>query len=375
MSTQLTADLQATVEPRVPTRTGTGAARATFLAAAVAAFGLTWVIYERVLPFSGVLGFWLSWYLTFLVIYALMARLQWDLLEARDRLASVAFGTGGLLALLIVALQVGYTLLRGSDAVGHPNFWTQPMSYAGPDSPMKIGGVLHAIVGSLEILGAATVVSVPLGVTTAIFLSEIGGRLARVVRTIIVAMTALPDLIAGLFIYTFLILTLGFQKSGFCAAMAIAVTMLPIVARASEIVLRLVPGALKEGAYALGSSQWRTVRTVVLPTARSGLATAVVLAMARGFGETAPVLLVSGYTKELNFNLFNGPMTSLPLFIYNSVHILATPDYVKRGFGAGFVLVVVVLVLFAIARRLGGNAPGELTKRQIRTLQREAAFS
>jgi phosphate transport system permease protein len=375
MRAQLTADFPGTVEPRVRTRTGTAAARATFLAAAVAALGLTWVIYERVLPFTGVLGFWLSWYVTFLVIYAVMARLQWDLLEARDRLASVAFGTGGVLALLIVGMQVGYTLLRGSGAVGHVNFWTQPMSFAGPDSPMSIGGVLHAIVGSVEILAAATVVSVPLGVATAVFLSEIGGRLARVVRTIIEAMTALPDLIAGLFIYAFLVLTLGFPKSGFCAAMAIAVTMLPIVARASEIVLRLVPGALKEGSYALGSSQWRTVRTVVLPTARSGLATAVVLAMARGIGETAPVLLVSGYTKELNFNLFNGPMTSLPYFIYNSVHILGTPDYIERGFGAGFVLVVVVLALFAIARRLGGRAPGELTKGQLRRLQREAAIS
>jgi len=149
--------------------------------------------------------------------------------------------------------------------------------------------------------------------------------------------------------------------------------MMPIVARASEVVLRIVPGALREASYALGSSQWRTVWNVVLPTARSGLATAVVLAMARGIGETAPVLLVAGYTKELNANPFSGPQASLPLFIYNAVHVFGTKAYVERGFGAGFVLVVVVLALFTIARRIGGSAPGELTRRQRRKLAREAA--
>ena len=189
---------------------------------------------------------------------------------------------------------------------------------------MTVGGVLHAIVGSVEELGLATLVSVPLGVTAALFLAEIGGGLARVVRTIVEAMTALPDLVAGLFIYVTLILSLGFGKSGLCAAIAIGVTMMPIVARASEVVLRIVPGALREASYALGSSQWRTCWNVVLPTARSGLATAVVLAMARGIGETAPVLLVAGYTKEMNANPFSGPQTSLPLFIYNAVHIFGT---------------------------------------------------
>jgi phosphate transport system permease protein len=193
------------------------------------------------------------------------------------------------------------------------------------------------------------------------------------VRTIVEAMTALPDLVAGLFVYVTLILSLGLGKSGFCAAIAIGVTMMPIVARASEVVLRIVPGALREASYTLGSSQWRTVWNVVLPTARSGLATAVVLAMARGIGETAPVLLVAGYTKELNANPFSGPQTSLPLFIYNAVHVFGTSAYVARGFGAGFVLVVVVLALFTIARRIGGSAPGELTKRQRRSLGREAA--
>ncbi|MGN6677818.1 MAG: PstA family ABC transporter permease [Streptosporangiaceae bacterium] len=363
------------VESRVRFNRTSSEGSATFFGAAGAALGLVWIVYERVLPFSGVLGFWLCWYVLFLLLYFVMARMQWDRLEATNRLASVAFGTGGVLVVFVVIDQVGYTLFRGSNAVGHLNFWSQSLAFAGPDSPMNIGGVLHAIVGSLEQLGLATLVSVPLGVTAALFLAEIGGGLARIVRTIVEAMTALPDLVAGLFIYVTLILSLGVGKSGLCAALAIGVTMMPIVARASEVVLRIVPGALREASYALGSSQWRTVWNVVLPTARSGLATAVVLAMARGIGETAPVLLVAGYTKEMNADPFSGPQASLPLFIYNAVHVLGTNAYVQRGFGAGFVLVVVVLLLFMIARRIGGAAPGELTKRQRRKLAQEAADS
>lgn len=359
-------------EERVKTRSGSAEGSATFIGAAAAALGLVWLVYERLLPFTGVIGFWLAWYVVFLAVYYAMARMQWDRLEARNRLATVAFATGGLIAIVIVVDQVGYTLFKGFDAVRHANFWTKSLGFVGPETPFTVGGVLYAIVGSVEQLGLATLVAVPLGVTAALYLVEIGGTMARVVRTIVEAMTALPDLVAGLFIYVTLILGLGFPESGFCAALAIGITMMPIVARASEVVLRVVPGTLKEASYALGGTQWRTVRDVILPTARSGLATAVVLAMARGIGETAPVLLVAGYTKELNVNPFSGPQVSLPLFIYDAIHVLGTKPYVERGFGAGFVLVVVVLALFTLARRIGGTAPGELTKRQRRKLTREA---
>ena len=370
--------IQATATPgadelRVKTSGLSSAGSATIIGSATAALGLVWILYERVLPFTGVLGFWLSWYVVFLVLYSVMARLQWDRLDARNRLAAVAFATGGLVVFVIVVSQVGYTTLRGLNAVTHSNFWTQSQGSVGPNSPMSVGGVVNSMVGSVEELGLSTLLSVPLGVIAALFLTEIGGGLARAVRTIVEAMTALPDLVAGLFIYIVLVLSLGYQKCAFCASVTIAITMMPIVARASEVVLRIVPGTLKEASYAMGATQWRTVLKVTLPTARSGLATAVVLAMARGIGETAPVLFVAGYTKELNTDPFSGPMSSLPLFIYYAVHTLGTTPYVERGFGAGFVLVVVVLILFTIARRLGGAAPGELTKRQCRKLAREAA--
>jgi len=346
----------------------------TVAGAAVGALGLVWVLYERVLPLSGVLGFWLSWYVVFLIFYVAMARMQWDWREVSHRLATVALVTGGTLAILIVLGQVVFTLLRGSGVVIHGNFYTQSMAFAGPLSPLTRGGVLHAMVGTVEQIAIATIFSVPLAVATGLFLAEVGGAVARPVRVIVEAMTALPDIIAGLFVYALFILTLGLQKSGLAASIALSVTMIPIIARASEVVLRLVPGTLREAAYALGASQWRTIWNVVLSTARSGLATAVVLGMARGIGETAPVLVVTGVTKEMNFDPLQGPQMSLPLFIYNYAHTEAgKAAYIARGFGAGFALVLVVLLLFTIARMIGGTAPGQLSRRQRRRLARQAA--
>jgi phosphate transport system permease protein len=336
------------------------------------ALALDWVLYERVLPFTGVLGFWICWYLLFLACYAAIGSLQWTRLAVRDRLVAVGLTTAGLLATALVIDQVAYTLVRGSTAVKHSSFLTQSMVDTGPLSALSSGGIAHALVGTLEQLTMSTLLAVPLGIAAAVYLAEVGGRAARPVRTLVDAMTALPDIIAGLFILAFLVLTVGLPKSGFAAALALAVTMLPIVTRASETVLRIVPGTLREASYALGGSQWRTVLFVVLPTARSGLATAVVLAMARGIGETAPVLLVAGYARNVNWDPFNGWQTSLPLYIYNEILSPEPNDHV-RAFGGGFALVILVLILFTIARWLGGGAPGELSRRQRRKIARQAA--
>jgi phosphate transport system permease protein len=340
--------------------------------AAAGALALDWVLYERVLPFTGALGFWVCWYLLFLAFYASIASMQLDRLAVRDKLVQVALSTGGLLATAIVIDQVGYTLVHGFTAVRHSSFFTQTMLYAGPLSPISQGGIAHALVGTLEQLTLSTVMSVPLGIAAAVYLAEVGGRAARPVRTLVDAMTSLPDVIAGLFILAFVVLTVGLPKSGFAASLALAVTMLPIVTRAAETVLRIVPGTLREASYALGASQWRTVLMVVLPTARSGLATAVVLAMARGIGETAPVLLVAGFARNMNANPFANWQTSLPLYIYYYIQSPEPNDHV-RAFGGGFALVLLVLILFTIARRLGGGAPGELTRRQRRRVARQTA--
>jgi phosphate transport system permease protein len=340
--------------------------------AAVAALALDWVLYERVLPFNGVLGFWLCWYGLFILCYSAIAALQWNALAVRDRIVAVVLTTSGLLVTGLVLDQVGYTLVKGASVVKRLSFFTQSMVTTGPLSPLSSGGIGHALVGTLEQIALASALSVPLGIAAAVYLSEVGGRAARPVRTLVDAMTALPDIIAGLFVLAFLVYTLGLPKSGFAAAIAYAVTMLPIVTRASEAVLRIVPGTLREASYALGGSQWRTVLMVVLPTARSGLATAVVLAIARGIGETAPALLVAGYAINYNWNAFNGWQTNLPLYIFYNIQEPVNADH-YRAFGAGFVLILIVLVLFTIARRLGGGAPGELTRRQLRQIARQAA--
>ena len=376
MATDIATERPATQPPAadVPLRirSVTAADMVTLVGAAAGALALDWVLYERVLPFSGALGFWVCWYVLFLVFYTSIASLQWDRLAVQDKIVQVALSTFGVLATAIVIDQVAYTLVRGFAAVRHSTFWTETMARAGPLSPITVGGIAHALVGTLEMLALSTFMSVPLGIAAAVYLAEVGGRAARPVRTLVDAMTSLPDIIAGLFILAFIVLTIGVPKSGFAASLALAITMLPIVARAAETVLRIVPGTLREASYALGGSQWRTVLMVVLPTARSGLATAVVLAMARGIGETAPVLLVAGYSRVMNVNPFANWQTSLPLYTYDEIQSPETADHI-RAFGAGFVLIILVLILFTIARRIGGGTPGELTRRQRRRIARQDA--
>ncbi len=355
---------------RISLRAFSAAGLYSVVGSVLAALGLTWVLYERVLPLSGALGFWACCYAVFLLVYAGVCSTQWPFRVVVDRIVTAVVASAGLLVLAIVLDQIGYVVFRGWDAIRHSNFFSQTMSLAGPLDPLTSGGMVHALVGSLEQMAIATVVSVPLGVFAALFLVEVGGPMARPVRTIVEAMTALPEIIAGLFIYAFAVLSLGIDQSGFAAALALSVMMIPIVTRSAEVILRLVPGGLREASYALGASQARTVFTVVLPTARSGLATAVILAMARAVGETSPVLLTAGFTSGMNTNPFSGPQVSLPLYIYSYVRF-PQATMVSRAFGAGLALMLTVLVLFAVARLIGGKEPGELTRRQRRRIQRD----
>jgi phosphate transport system permease protein len=317
----------------------------------IGSLALVWLLYTRILPFSGKVGFVICWYAVYLVMFATVTAMAHSLPIVIDRLWS-AIVTGGA-ALVGVALfsTVIYTIVKGFAAVHHVSFLTHSQAGVSPTAPLNQGGVWHAIVGSLIELGIATLVSLPLGIGTAVYMVEVGGKFARVVRTVVEAMTALPDILAGLFIYTTLIVGLGFQRGGFCAAMALSVMMLPIIARSADVALRVVPGGLREAGLALGASQWQTVRRVVLPTCRSGLATAVILGMARAIGETAPVLIASGASTFFNTNPFNNPMNSLPLYILTAVRS-GEPRFIARGFGAGIVLLALVMILFGVARFL-----------------------
>jgi phosphate transport system permease protein len=320
------------------------------LGAALGSFGLVWLLLDRILPVPGILGFIICWYLAFLALYAAVSGAGNPRTVVVDRLAAAAIQGAAVLVGVALVTTVGYTFVRGAHALPHLNLYTESMKGVRPEAPLSNGGVLHAVVGSLIEVGIAIVVTLPLGVGTAVYMTEVGGRFARVVRTVVEAMTALPSIVAGLFIYTVLIVTLHFPKSGFAASMALSVMMLPIIARAADVVLRVVPGGLREAGLALGSTHWRTVWHVVLPTARPGLATALILGVARGVGETSPVLLTSGAKTFFNDNPFSDTMNSLPLFVYTAVRS-GEPLAIARGFGAASILLALVLVLFVIARR------------------------
>jgi phosphate transport system permease protein len=331
------------------------------LAAALATTGLLWF---QLAPFTGIVGYCVvSWGL-FVFFYVVLVAFDNNRPAVRDRVAAVIMHSLAVVVVLTLAFVIGYTIYRAAKALVHLNFYTQDLHKTSAFEPLTQGGVLHAMIGTIIEIAIAMGIAVPLGLLAAVFLNEVPGKLNKLVRTVVDAMTALPDVLAGLFIYATLILIFGLPESGLAAGCALAVTAVSIVCRAAYVVLRLVPGGLTEASYAVGSGHWRTVWHVTLPTARSGLATAVILGAARAIGETAPVLLTAGSTFYINFNPVNGPMESLPLAAYQLVST-GLPNFVIRGFGAAAVLLALVLVLFGTARLIGGRGAGQLTRRQL----------
>ncbi|QCC76338.1 phosphate ABC transporter permease PstA [Nocardioides daphniae] len=319
------------------------------LGAWVAAFAMAFLTTQRLLPLGGVAWLLVAWFVLGLVLSGVTAALVGRKVDVLDRVVQGVVTSGALLVGAALLSVMVFVVLRGWGPLTHLNFYVHDMAGVGPRDALDRGGVVHAVVGSLVQMGIAILVTLPLGIGTAVFMTEVGGRLARVVRTIVEAMTALPSIVAGLFVYTVLVVTLGFPRSGLAAAMALSVMMLPIIARAADVVLRVVPGGLREASLALGASRWRTVWHVVLPTARPGLATALILGVARGIGETSPVLLTSGVANFTVLNPGDGVMNSLPLFIFTGARS-PEPMMIERAFGAATVLLVLVLVLFVAAR-------------------------
>ncbi len=333
--------------------------------AAVSALCTTALIFGRLTPLHGKFGFMLVGVAIFLVTYTALVSLHDDRPAVIDRIMSVLMTLAAIAALIALASVIVFVLYRGWDALTKANFYVEDLSVTGPQEPLTSGGIFHAIVGTLIMTAISLVITVPLGVACAVYLNESHSRISNLVRTVVTAMTALPSILAGLFIFATWILVLGYERSGLAAAIAMSIMMLPIIIRSADVVLRLVPGNLREAAAALGAPQWRTVWHVVLPTARSGLTTSVILGLARGIGETAPVLLTAGYTATLNLNPTANPMVSLPLAAYE---LVKSPNeaLIARGFGAAAVLMIVVLILFTLARVVGGRPAGRLSKRQVK---------
>ncbi|MHB8681851.1 MAG: phosphate ABC transporter permease PstA [Acidimicrobiales bacterium] len=323
----------------------------------VSAFSLVAVIFLM----AGVwapLGFTVCWLASFAVIYWFVVRRRHGVLVAKDRLATLYVWSGAVVALIPLAAIIVYVLWRGFPVVftHFPHFLVGDMSQARPsDRTTAAAGMGAAILGTIEQVALATVITVPVAILAATFLNESRSGFARIVRGVVDAMTGTPSIIAGLFVYLFWVVprhTAG--SSGFAASLALSVLMLPFVTRTAEEVLKVVPGTLREAAVALGSPHWRMVMRVILPTARTGLVTAVILGIARAVGETAPVLFTTQYTTRFNLNPFHGPQSDLPLQVYT---LIVSPSTVgiKEGWGGALVLVAVVLTLFVLARLLGSD--------------------
>ncbi|WP_438872365.1 phosphate ABC transporter permease PstA [Paractinoplanes maris] len=275
---------------------------------------------------------------------------------ARDRMWKTLIYAACVLAILPLA-SVVWTLI--SKGVGRldGDFFGSSMNNIGARDPD--GGAYHAIIGTLEQVGIATLMAVPLGVLGAIYLVEYGrGKFATTVRFFVDVMTGIPSIVAGLFILSFWVLIVSpwFNNgtprfSGFAASLALTVLMLPTIVRSTEEMLRLVPGPLREGAYALGVPQWKTILKVVVPTALPGIVTGVMLAVARAAGETAPVLLVAGGAAAINFDPFAGGQQSLSLFVYQQAGD-ASRYAPARAWTAALTLVAIVLVLTVAAKLL-----------------------
>jgi phosphate transport system permease protein len=283
-----------------------------------------------------------------------LARDRNDAETALDRVVTVVVWSVGLVVAGALTWMIAFIVIRGYHRLTW-SFFTQDLSKTGPLTPG--GGAKHAIIGTLEQVGIATVLVVPIGILTAVYLHEIHGRLARPVRFIVDAMSGLPSIIAGLFIFTLWVGEHGF--SGLAGSAALIVLMLPTMTRATEEILRTVPDTLREGALALGAPQWRLVQRVVIPTAIAGIVTAALLAVARAIGETAPVLLTALGSPNTNTNPLHGAQSDLPLFVWSLYHE-PNQTQIDRAFTGAFVLVLLVFVLFTTARLVSNRGMKKL---------------
>ncbi|MFC9733919.1 phosphate ABC transporter permease PstA [Streptomyces roseolus] len=267
--------------------------------------------------------------------------------QAKDRVATSLVWVCFVLAVIPLVSLAWVTISKGMEVLdGY--FLTHSMN--GVLDAEAGGGVYHALLGTLEQVGIATLIAAPIGLLTAVYLVEYGtGKLAKAVTFFVDVMTGIPSIVAGLFILSTWTLMLGFGPSGFAGAMALAILMMPVVVRSTEEMLKLVPNELREASLALGVPKWRTILKVVLPTAIGGITTGVMLAVARITGETAPVLLLVFGTKLINPNPFEGAQSSLPLYVYEQYSV-GTDAAVARAWAAALVLIAFVMILNLVAR-------------------------
>jgi phosphate transport system permease protein len=318
--------------------------RVAVLVALSGVFG--WVL-NTVTGLSGFLGWYVG--LAFampIVTFVGSARHGWNL--ASDRVATAVI-TVAFAAVTIPWVSIFVTVYQKGSKAFHAKYLTDDMRITPSSDLIQYGGVAHAIIGTLIMVLIASAIAVPLGILAAVYIVEIKGRFAKLVRFLTQAMSGVPSIVAGLFIYATVVVFFG-GFSAWAGSLALVILMLPTVARTSEEILKIVPEDLRTASYALGATQSRTTFRVVLPTIASGLVTAAVLGIARVVGETAPLILTASYFVAKSTSL-NEPIASLPIYIFSSLG-LGDENATTRAWGGSLVLLGVVFILFAIARTL-----------------------
>ena len=284
--------------------------------------------------------------------------------KAKDRLATTLICGSFLIALVPLVWLLWTVLSRGLHAVTRNGWFT--LSQRGVTYRDPGGGVLHAVIGTLEQVLLCTVISVPIALLVAIYLVEYGQAgwrpLVRTTTFMVDILTGIPSIVAALFIYAVFVTTLGGERAGWLVSLALVMLMIPVVVRTTEEMLRLVPNELREASYALGVPKWKTIVKIVLPTATSGIVTGIMLGIARVAGETAPLLILVGYSPNRNRNLFSGPQGSLPGMIKDEFANLGSTTILRNGhretvhwaanrmWGAALTLILLVMVLNLTAR-------------------------
>ncbi|MFE6511282.1 phosphate ABC transporter permease PstA [Nocardioides sp. NPDC057767] len=290
--------------------------------------------------------------LAFLIGYPLWALLVENKRSATDKLVTGLVWTAFGVAVIPLIWLVYMVIARGAATI-NPEFLTYSMRSVTGDEQ---GGLYHALTGTLIVTGIAALISIPIGIMTAIYLIEYGkgNRLAKAITFLVDVMTGIPSIVAGLFAFALFTLLVGpGTRFGFGGGVALSLLMIPTVVRSTEEMLKLVPDDLREAAYALGVPKWRTITRMVLPTAIGGIVTGVVLAISRVIGETAPLLVASGFNPNMNTSAFDdSPMMTVPVFIYTQLSE-ATQKGVEYAWGGALVLFILVMVLNLIARIVG----------------------
>ncbi len=275
---------------------------------------------------------------------------------AKDVIASSIMMIGAIAVFFPVISIVLTTFIKGIPGISVSVF-TNDMGRASFIDPIGSGGLLHAIVGTLFLILITVVISVPMGMLTALYLTEIRGPGSRFIQFMVQAMSGVPSVVAGLFIFSAVILTTPLDTSGLVASLALSILMIPTVTRASQDVLLLIPNDLREAGLAMGATQWRTVAMIVVPAAKSGLITASILGVARIAGETAPLIFTLGGADKLNTNPIYGIQSALPFYIWTGFR-LGTPESIQRAWTGILVLLIIVLILFTLARVIGSKSKG-----------------